>query len=138
MWIRLLIQPKASSASLSLFYSPSLQCLPMILEKVSASNLKGQRINVKLGPATAIIGPNASGKTAILEAIKLVCRGKFPEVKKGSWPELIVEGRFEGSTVVNFVKRSINAKGTVTTESSFSDEMLEELDLPLLDPEYYF
>lgn len=107
----------------------------MILEKVSASNLKGQHINVNLGPATAIIGPNASGKTAILEAIKFVCRGKFPEVKKGSWPELTAEGRFD---LDRFVRRSINAKGTVSTESSFSDAELEALDLPLLNPEYYF
>jgi DNA repair exonuclease SbcCD ATPase subunit len=105
----------------------------MVLKRIIASNLKGQSFDLELGPGTAIIGPNSAGKTAILEAIKFVCRGKFPEVKKGSWPEITVSGVFDEGIVA----RTINAKGTVKTDFPGTIDPTV-LDIPLLDPEHYF
>jgi chromosome segregation ATPase len=105
----------------------------MILKKIRASNLKGQTFDLELGVGTAIVGPNATGKTAIIEAIRFICRGKFPEIKKGSWPEMTVVGTFDRGTI----SRSINAKGTVSTDAA--DETADlDMDIPLLDPEHYF
>ncbi len=109
----------------------------MLLKKIRASGIKGQDFDYELGAGTAIIGPNSAGKTAILEAVKFLCRGKFPEIKKGSWPEATVEGRFDNPAdgMAEQVVRSINSKGTVQT-GGLTD--IEILDIPTLDPEYYF
>jgi DNA repair exonuclease SbcCD ATPase subunit len=105
----------------------------MVLKRIIASNLKGQSFDLELGPGTAIIGPNSAGKTAILEAIKFVCRGKFPEVKKGSWPEITVSGVFDEGMIT----RTINTKGSVKTDFPGTIDPAT-LDIPLLDPEHYF
>jgi DNA repair exonuclease SbcCD ATPase subunit len=105
----------------------------MLLKRIIASNLKGQKFDLELGPGTAIMGPNSAGKTAILEAIKFLCRGKFPEVKKGSWPEITVSGVFDEGMIT----RTINTKGTVKTDFPGTIDPAT-LDIPLLDPEHYF
>jgi len=106
----------------------------MLLTQIKAEGLKGKSFSYPLSPANAIIGPNWSGKTAIIEAIKFLCRGKFPEVKKGDWPEATVQGSFEPN---GSIKRSINSKGTVGTVAVPAD-LADSLDIPALDPEYYF
>jgi DNA repair exonuclease SbcCD ATPase subunit len=105
----------------------------MVLREIVASGLKGQKFHYQLGEGTIIVGPNDAGKTAVLDAIRFVCRGKFPEVKKGDWPEAIVTGRFDEGAIT----RSINSKGTVAT--TVTEQGVEDLDLdiPLLDPEHY-
>lgn len=107
----------------------------MKLLNISASGIKGQEFDLALGDGgTAIIGDNATGKTAIVEAIKFVLRGRFSEVKKRSWPELTVKGEFD----FGMVARTIGPKGTVL--SDYTNEVLDHdcLDIPLLDPEHYF
>jgi energy-coupling factor transporter ATP-binding protein EcfA2 len=102
----------------------------MVLREIAAAGLKGQKFKIQLGEGNIIVGPNDAGKTAVLDAIRFLCRGKFPEVKKGDWPEAIVSGRFDEGAIT----RSINSKGTVSTTGNL--EM--DLDIPLLDPEQYF
>ena len=54
---------------------------PPIIESISGVNVKGQTFGDKLGPATMIIGPNFSGKTARLAAIQLAFLGYLPGPK---------------------------------------------------------
>ena len=54
----------------------------MHITQVTAKNLKGRTFAHDLKPLTLIVGPNFSGKTAIVEAIRLCLLGYIPELGK--------------------------------------------------------
>lgn len=56
----------------------------MNIEKLTASNIKDRSIDVELGPVTLILGPSMSGKTAILDALRLGLLGYHPKLGKRS------------------------------------------------------
>jgi chromosome segregation ATPase len=111
----------------------------VILSSVGASNLKGQTFELPLSKAVAIIGPNFSGKTAIIEAIRLALIGYIPEVGKrtqatwglSSGPEMWVIARFSDGEEI---RRRFYMKGpTIAVENDGIS-----FDLPLLHPDHYF
>jgi hypothetical protein len=111
----------------------------MILRKISAQNLKGRTFEHELSKAVAVIGPNFSGKTAIVEAIRLAGIGYIPEVGKktqATWElssdaEMTVAAEFSDGEVI---RRRFFMKGpTISVENDGIG-----FDLPLLDPEHYF
>jgi DNA repair exonuclease SbcCD ATPase subunit len=53
-----------------------------MIEKIKIQGLKGADGIYSLAPLTAIVAPNASGKTAILDAIQLVTTGSHPAFGK--------------------------------------------------------
>lgn len=53
-----------------------------MIEKISATNLKGRTFTHKLGPMTMIVGPNDAGKSAIADAVRLVLLGFLPDHPK--------------------------------------------------------
>jgi DNA repair exonuclease SbcCD ATPase subunit len=111
----------------------------VILSSIGASNLKGQTFELPLSKAVAIIGPNFSGKTAIIEAIRLALIGYIPEVGKrtqatwglSSGPDMAVVARFSDGEEI---RRRFYMKGpTIAVENDGIS-----FDLPLLHPDYYF
>lgn len=53
-----------------------------ILTKLSLQNLKGPKGDYHFGPATMIVGPNASGKTRIINGLQLAILGYVPGLGK--------------------------------------------------------
>lgn len=54
----------------------------MQITKVEATNLKGRTFSYELSPAVAIVGDNFTGKTSIIDAIRLALIGYIPELGK--------------------------------------------------------
>ncbi len=54
----------------------------MKLKNIKAENIKGRNIDVTLGPVNVFVGPSFSGKTAILDAIKIGLLGYHPSLGK--------------------------------------------------------
>lgn len=52
----------------------------MQIAKVQATNLKGRTFSYELSPAVAIVGDNFTGKTSIIDAIRLGLIGYIPEL----------------------------------------------------------
>ena len=53
-----------------------------ILARIRAVNLKGRHLDVAPSALTLLIGENATGKTAVREAIVLALMGRHPEFGK--------------------------------------------------------
>ena len=54
----------------------------MKITRVEAENLKGRSFAYDLSPQVAIVGENFSGKTSIIDAIRLALIGYIPELGK--------------------------------------------------------
>lgn len=117
----------------------------MKIKRITATNLKGKTFSHELGDATAIIGPNFSGKTAILEAIRLVLMGYIPEVgklPKATWElssgaEMVVRVDFGNG---HFSRQFWLDGSKVNTSISDNSEKLEPdfANLPLMQSDRYF
>lgn len=78
-----------------------------MITEVSARNFKGQTFKHELGPVTVFAGPNASGKSARLDALRLALWGHLPEIGKqpgailglSSDPEMEVSATLNGKSV---------------------------------------
>lgn len=117
----------------------------MKLTRISASNLKGASFGYDLTEAVAIVGPNFSGKTAIVEAIRLLFKGYIPEIGKRSsstWElssgmEIKVTGVFDDGAEI---LRSWRLEGAKMIERFDGPLLLGDVfeNLPLLDAGAYF
>lgn len=117
----------------------------MKIESISAVNVKGRDFSHKLGPVTVIYGDNFSGKTAILDAIRIGLLGYHSKLgKQGSklW-KLAGQTRMQMSVLLDFadghrIFNEWNQKtdGTVSMTSDIPDG----LNTPaiLLDTNEYF
>lgn len=56
----------------------------MKLKTITADNVKGRNIKCTFGPVNLFVGPSFSGKTAVLDAIKLGLLGYHPKLGKRS------------------------------------------------------
>lgn len=123
----------------------------MKLLSISARGLKGDDFQYDLGPFTAIIGPNFSGKTRITDAIRLLFMGYLPEVgKKASATFELATG--EAMTIVGTFDdgewkdiRLWSERGVIKIQRGYGssvglkDDSKAELEaIPLIDAGAYF
>jgi hypothetical protein len=119
----------------------------MRLVTVSASNLKGLSFKLSLEAANAIVGPNFSGKTAGVEAIRLLFKGYIPEIGKkpsstielSSGAALDIAGTFDDGATVS---RRFWTDGKSTKEEWSVPKDRPDIEalaeIPLLHADYYF
>lgn len=116
----------------------------MILSKISAANLKGRTFEYPLGKAVLVVGPNFSGKTAIVEAIRLACMGYIPEVGKlakatfemASDQVMAVEAHFSDESAIT--RTFTSGRAAMHTNAGKKPMMVDLESLPLLHAEHYF
>ncbi len=101
------------------------------LNRIQALNLKGQPIDAPLTPLTAIIGPNAGGKTAVAHAVTIALLGFVPAL--GKKPQATVQLMTPGAPMIDIqailetgerINRRFDVKKgvkTTTTGPDFSD-----------------
>ena len=97
----------------------------MKIKKVKATNVKGRDIDLELSQFNLITGQNGSGKTGILDAIKVGCLGHHPVFGKRnrdtfqicSGDEMKIRVESDGGDV-NTVLLSKNGKGVVSGKTS--------------------
>jgi chromosome segregation ATPase len=114
----------------------------MMLKRISARNIKGQTFEYVLSRAVAIVGMNFEGKSAITDAIRLVCLGHLPEVGKvpaktwelSSGQSLVVCAQFDDGSQIK--REFVGGKSGVSIGSEMIVDSLAEI--PLLDAEHYF
>lgn len=83
---------------------------PTIIDRIQANNIKGRNLDHQLAPITAIVGANATGKTAVRDAITIALLGYSPHL--GKKPSATVELMTTGATMLD-VKASFS-NGTHT------------------------
>lgn len=71
-----------------------------MLTKIAVENFKsiGKRIELELKPLTILVGPNASGKSSILEALPLLVQSigqRWYDYRGGGYPNLVSYPSFE-------------------------------------------
>lgn len=64
----------------------------MRLKTIKATGLKGRTFNYEVGPAVVFTGPSFSGKTAVLDAVKVGLLGYHPELGKRASDTLKLSG----------------------------------------------
>lgn len=110
-----------------------------MITTLKLENLKGITARLDFGKATAIVGPNYSGKTAIADALRLALTGEHPELGKAnaaifklcSATELLVEAHDDAGRKVT---RTWTLKGKTVKALTAGD-----LELPpfLLDTQLF-
>lgn len=113
----------------------------MHITQVSAKNLKGRSFEYALTPKTVVVGANFTGKTAIIEAVRLVLKGHIPEIGKKS------SATFElASGATMNVGLSLSDGGDLDRQYSMIRGSVKEevtgdvdaCDTPMLDAAAYF
>lgn len=115
----------------------------MTITRISARALKGRDFSIDTTPTTLIVGPNYSGKTAIIEAVRLTLLGYIPEIGKrntatfelASGAQMEVELKLD--TDARLKRRFWMEKGSVKTDDNIG-EAAAEYSTPLLDAGAYF
>lgn len=87
----------------------------MHITKITASNFKGRQISQLLFPLTQITGPNFSGKSAHLDALRLALIGHIPEIGKKN------DATFELSSGSRMVVRAEISDGTIIEREFWRD-----------------
>ena len=71
----------------------------MKLKNIKAENVKGRKIDIAFAPVTVFVGPSFSGKTAILDSIKLGLLGYHPKLGRRSSAAFALCGTGTGMSV---------------------------------------
>lgn len=114
----------------------------MQIKQISGIGLKTTDFSHRLQPVNIIVGRNFSGKTAILEAVRLALGGYIPELGKQNVAtgglcrngSMEVQVDFDGGA---FVKRNWDLRGS-TWKSSFEEFKVKPIPAVMLDPNEYF
>lgn len=89
--------------------------MSLSLQSLKLKNFRNHQNLVleRLGRMVIIIGPNAAGKTNIIEALQLT--SMLESFKSSNWNNLILTGESEGSAEVDFIQneRELNIKVTL-------------------------
>lgn len=112
----------------------------MKLKTITGRNLKGQSFTHELRAINLIVGDNAVGKTARMDAIRLALMGYLPELGKtndatyqlASGPKMVVEGETDAGSCFG---RSWEAKGKSITAGEAGQ--IPATPPVLLDPTIY-
>lgn len=122
----------------------------MQIKEIIARNVGGKDFQHQLGPVNIIIGPNASGKTAISNAIKTGLFGYLPRLGKqpGATYKLAGENRNEMNIALRFEsKKGPDYLGSMTAHTwkrdskgsiSFNSDNSLSVPVVLLDTRDYF
>lgn len=116
------------------------------VSKVTGRNIKGRSFEHVLTPTTLIVGPNFSGKTAILEAIRLAFIGYIPENGKtprstfdlSSGREMVASIEIGPGEAGAISRRFWLEKSTVKQETATVKVDVGPFNTPLLDSSTYF
>lgn len=117
----------------------------MRITKITARNFKGLSFDQDLAPVTMITGPNFSGKTARVAALRLLLLGHLPEI--GGTPRAafgLSSGREMTVGATNDAGQSFSRSFSVRGDSIRSEkEMPDDLEqlgplATMLDPNQYF
>lgn len=116
----------------------------MRIRRLTAVGLKAAKINDELGPVTVIAGPNATGKSARFDAIRLALLGYSPELGKTASSTLQLANGSHLAVSVEF-DHAWNGKTTVErawtyNRGKWTKSGDDEVPIPtvLLDPSTYF
>ncbi len=114
----------------------------MHIQTLNLQGIKAIDRRIDLAPLTLIAGPNASGKTAILEAIRFVLLGYVPGVGKTNQAIFDLAGSASmGAEILmnngQSYGRSLALNGS-SVKSSDTGENPEAILTSCLDPELYF
>ena len=117
----------------------------MRLKHISARNVKGRSFDYDLAPVNIIVGDNASGKTAVLAAVRLALLGFDPKLGKTAQGIFLACGCPGGGAT------ELASKGTLTDDTSISrtwtmkrgkisymGDEAEAVPPVMLDPTTYF
>jgi DNA repair exonuclease SbcCD ATPase subunit len=120
----------------------------MKITAVSATNFKGRTFEYQLPDLVQVVGKNFSGKTSIVDAIRLACMGNIPELGKtnqatwqlSSGPVMSVGIALNGGGNIGpSWERTYSLKGDTVTERSQGTNDMPKLDaVPLLNAAAYF
>lgn len=113
----------------------------MHITYLKATNLKGRSFGYSLTPATLIVGPNYTGKTAVSDAIRLTLLGYLPELGKRnpSSFELASDASMEASLTLSsgiVLTREFHLEGSAVKSSNNMEPL--NFDTPLLNSGEYF
>src|SRR5712691_4235604 len=124
----------------------------MIIKRIQFKNLKGRSDDVELASGTIIYGRNFTGKTAVIDAIKLALLGSHPSLDKtgrgvfelSSGNELTVTAEIEEAlkdracVKQHVVGRAWARKGEAVTKRDFVPVGWQDTPVVLLDANEYF
>lgn len=111
----------------------------MYLSEISAHGLKGRNFSHKLAQLTAIVGPNFSGKTAVVEAIRLLFLSYLPELGKTAKATFQLANGESMSISGKLGDEAIARQWRQTSDGAVKLTGTEEMwSIPLLDSEHYF
>lgn len=117
----------------------------MRVKNIQARNLKGRTFDRKLGTATIIAGPNDTGKTAMIDAVRLALFGRLPGRKTApaifelsSATTLAVDAELENGATTIAVTRQWTKKGQSVKGKEEGTDQLPPLPEVLLDANEYF
>lgn len=113
----------------------------MIIKRVEAENLKGRTFGYDLAAMNIIVGDNFTGKSSIIDAIRLPLIGHIPELGKmpsSTWQ--LSSGEHMTSKLIfdNGEIVTIDAHLEKTTVKVKQDTPLELANIPLLNAAAYF
>lgn len=114
----------------------------MHIQSLQISGIKALDRTIELTPLTLIAGPNGSGKTAILEAIRFVLLGYCPGMNKTNAAlfDLSSGNRMQATLTMSdgdIYTRGLSLSGS-SVKADQSGPGLEGIQTPCLDPELYF
>jgi DNA repair exonuclease SbcCD ATPase subunit len=118
----------------------------MYLSQIQATALKGRSFTHALQPLTLICGRNFTGKTSIIEAIRLAVLGHIPELGKtnaATWAlasgnTMSVKSTFDNGDYLSRVFRVVNGKIKEEPDSSMDEEDIDALVTASLNASEYF
>ena len=118
------------------------------IKQVNGYGLKGAGFSYDLNRLTVLRGPNFSGKTRIIQAVRFALLGCIPEISKKpgdaialcDGPKMITEVNFaSGEQIHRELTRSAGKVSYSFNASGLTNEQLAELaDMPLLNQSHYF
>jgi DNA repair exonuclease SbcCD ATPase subunit len=111
------------------------------INRIVGGNVKGRNFNHELGPVTVFVGPNAAGKTAIAEAIRVGLTGQHAKLGKRDVTKL-AGGGSAMSITVGFADGNASVHDWTHKDGSWSYKGKLAVGLPvpnvLLDASSYF
>ena len=99
----------------------------MFLEQIDIENFRGiVRLSLKLGDTTVLIGENNTGKTTVLEALRM-CLSRSPTRRGGAFAEYDYHLENEGSQPVESDPITITLRFAERSEGEWPDEVLQAI-----------